>query len=198
MVYFSLGKHEESISCFKKAVQLKPSAAIYSNLGTAFFYLKQYSEALPMFEKAVEMSPEDANCMGNLADGYRLAGDKQKAQATYEKAINLAYKELRVNPRDASVAGNLALYYAKSGDLEQAKVFIKKARALDRSNVYLIYASAVVDTINNEPADAVKKLTVALEKGFSPKDVEVEPEFIPLRSRADFQSMMNRFTTNKR
>jgi hypothetical protein len=80
----------------------------------------------------------------------------------------------------------------------QARVFIKKARALDRSNVYLIYASAVVDTINNEPADAVKKLTVALEKGFSPKDVEVEPEFIPLRSRADFQSMMNRFTTNKR
>ena len=198
MVYFSLGKYEESISYFQKAVQLKSSAAIYSNLGTAFFYLRRYPEALPMFEKAVEMSPEDENFMGNLADGYRLAGDKEKAQATYEKAISLAYKELRVNPRDASVAGNLALYYAKSGDLEQAKVFIKKARALDRSNVYLIYSSAVVDTINNQPAEAVKELTVALEKGFSAKDIEVEPEFIPLRSRADFQSMMKRFTAKKR
>jgi eukaryotic-like serine/threonine-protein kinase len=198
MVYFSLGKYEESISYFQKAVQLKPSAAIYSNLGTAFFYLKRYPEALPMFQKAVEMSPEDAVFMGNLADGYRLAGDKEQARATYEKAISLAYKELRVNPRNASIAGNLALYYAKSGDLQQAKVFIKKARALDHSDVYLMYAAAVVDTINNQPADAVKELTVAMEKGFSANDVEVEPEFIPLRSRADFQSMMKRFAAKKR
>jgi len=135
--------------------------------------------------------------MGNLADGYRWAGDKDKAQATYEKAISLAYKQLRVNPRDANVAGQLALYYAKKGDPQQANDFVKKARAIDRSNVYLIYIAAVVDTIATQPADAVKELTMALEKGFSPADVTVEPEFAPLESRPDFQSMMKRFAAKK-
>jgi len=196
--YFSLGKYEESIKALQKSLQIKPAAATYTNLGTAFFYLKRYPDALPMFEKAVEMSPEDETNMGNLADGYRLTGNRDKAQATYDKAIGLAYQALRVNPRDASVVGNLALYYAKRGDPQQAKVFIKKARALDRSNVYLIYIEALVDTIDNRPEDAVKELTVALEKGFSPGDVEVEPEFAPIRSRPDFQAMMKRFAAKKR
>src|SRR5580700_4795022 len=134
-VYLNLGRFEESIPVFQKSLQMQPSGDTYTNLGTAFFYLKRYSEALSMFEKAVEMSPEDETNMGNLADGYRWAGDRVKAQATYEKAISLAYKELRVNPRDASVVGNLALYYAKKGDPQQAKEFVSKARAIDRSNV---------------------------------------------------------------
>jgi tetratricopeptide (TPR) repeat protein/TolB-like protein len=151
-VYLNLGRFEESITVFQKSLQIQPSADTYTNLGTAFFYLKRYSEALPMFEKAVEMRPEDETNMGNLADGYRLAGDRVKAQATYEKAVSLAYKQLRVNPRDANVVGHLALYYAKKGDSQQAKDFVRKARAIDRSNVYLIYIAAVVDTINNQPA----------------------------------------------
>jgi serine/threonine-protein kinase len=197
MAYFTLGKYEDSISVFQKALQIAPSAEIYTNLGTAYFYLKRYPESLPMFEKAVAMSPEDETVMGNLADGYRLSGNKEKAQATYEKAIGLAYKQLRVNPRDANVVGQLALYYAKKGDPQQAKDFIKKARAIDRSNVYLIYIAAVVDTIDNHPADAVKELTAALEKGFSPSDVELEPEFLTLAPRPDFQAMMKRFTSKK-
>ena len=79
-----------------------------------------------MFEKAVELNPEDETTMGNLADGYRTAGNTAKASETYEKAIALGYKELRVNPRDADVAGRLALYYAKKGDIAQASDFIKE------------------------------------------------------------------------
>jgi tetratricopeptide (TPR) repeat protein len=197
-VYLNLGRFEESLPAFQKSLQIQPSGDTYTNLGTAFFYLKRYSEALPMFEKAVEMSPEDETNMGNLADGYRWAGDRVKAQATYEKAISLAYKELRVNPRDASVVGNLALYYAKKGDPQQAKEFVSKARAIDRSNVYLMYIAAVVDTINNQPTDAVKELTGALEKGYSPVDVAADPEFGSLEDRGDFRLMMKRFTPKKR
>jgi serine/threonine-protein kinase len=195
--YFSLGQYDESIKAYQTSLQIRPDAVTYANLGTSFFYLKRYPEAVPMFEKAVEMSPEDEMNMGNLADGYRLAGDRAKAQATYEKAIRLAYDALRVNPRDATVIGHLALYYAKKGDPQQAKQFIKKARAIDRSNVYLGYIAAVVDTIDNHPADAVAELTAALEKGFSPRDVEMDPEFGPLQSRSDFQSMLKRSAGKK-
>jgi len=191
--YFTMGKYDESIAAFQKSLQIKPTADTYSNLGTEFFYQKRYPEAISMFEKAVEMSPEDETNAGNLADGYRLAGNTAKAQATYDKAITLAYKELRVNPRDASVTGRMALYYAKNGDVQQGKDFVKRARAIDGSDAYLIYVSAIVKTIANEPADAVKDLGLALQKGFSVKDASVEPEFAPLLARPDFQALVKKY-----
>src|SRR5260221_14648048 len=119
-----------------------------------------------MFEKAVEMSPEDETNTGNLADGYRLAGNAAKAQATYDKAISLAYKELRVNPRDASVAGRKGLYFAKKGDTQQGKDFVKRAPAIDASYAYLIYNSAGVQTQRKEPPDCAKKFRPGPPKGF--------------------------------
>ena len=193
--YFSLSKYDEGITAFQKSLQLKPDASTYSNLGTAFFYLKRYPQALQMFEKAVEMNPDDETNMGNLADGYRWSGNADQARATYEKAIGLAYKELRVNPRNADVVGQLALYYAKKGDPAQAKEFIKKARAIDRSSVYLIYTTAVVDTIAGKHAEAMNDLRLAVEKGYAVTDIQSDPEFAPLQSRPDFQSLIKKSTS---
>ncbi len=82
---------------------------------------------MQMSEKAAEMNPGGQTVVGNLADAYRWAGQKDKANATYDKAIALAYKQLQVNPRDANTMG-LMLLYAKKGDLTQAKEFIKRAQ----------------------------------------------------------------------
>lgn len=191
-VNFSIGKFDEGIAALQKSLQIKPVASTYSNLGAALFYLKRYPEALSMFQKAVEMSPDDETNMGNLADGYRWSGKPEQASATYEKAIALGYKEMRVNPRNAEVAGRLALYYAKKGDPAQASNFIKKARSMDKSTVYLIYISAVVNTIGNKPADAVKDLRLALEKGYSAGDIQSDPEFAPLQTRPDYQSLLKK------
>jgi tetratricopeptide (TPR) repeat protein/TolB-like protein/predicted Ser/Thr protein kinase len=196
--YFTMGKYDEGIAAFQKSLQIKPTADIYTNLGTGFFYLKRYTEALPMFEKAVAMNPEDETTMGNLADGYRIAGNTAKAQETYDRAIGLAYKALRVNPRDADVAGRMALYYAKKGDTQQADVFVKRARAINPADASLIYNSAVVKTLANQPAEAVKELGLALQKGYPIKDAAAEPEFAPLQSRPDYQALMKKFTSQKK
>jgi len=192
-VYSRMGKYEESITAYQKALQIQPYAATYSNLATAFFYLKRYPEAVQTFEKAVQMNPGDETYTGNLADAYRWAGQKDKANASYDKAISLAYKQLQVNPRDATIMGHLALYYGKKGDTTQAKEFIKRARSIDPSDVYSLYISAVVDTIANEPKPAIATLRTALQKGFSVGDVESEPEFAPLRLSPDYQAMIKQF-----
>ena len=195
--YFTMGKYDEGIAAFQKALQIKPTGDTYTNLGTGYFYLKKYPEALSMFEKAVELNPEDETTMGNLADGYRTAGNTAKASETYEKAIALGYKELRVNPRDADVAGRLALYYAKKGDIAQASDFIKRARAINPADASLIYNSAVVKTIGNQPAEAVKDLALAIQKGYSAKDAIQDPEFTSLHERPDYQALMKRYAGNK-
>jgi tetratricopeptide (TPR) repeat protein/TolB-like protein len=196
--YFTMGKYDEGIAAFQKSLQIKPTADIYTNLGTGYFYQKKYPEALTMFEKSVELNSEDEITMGNLADGYRITGNTAKAQATYDKAISLAYKELRVNPRDADVAGRLALYYAKKGDTQQATEFVRRARAINPSVANLLFDSAVVNTIGNRPADAVKDLELALQKGYAAQDAAQEPEFAPLRSRPDFQALLRRYEAKKK
>src|SRR5579859_915830 len=196
-VYSRMGRYEESVSAYQKALQIQPYAATYSNLGTSFFYLKRYPESVQMFQKAVEMSPGDETIVGNLADAYRWAGDKNKANATYNEAIGLAYKQLQVNPRASTAPGHMALYPAKKGDVPQAQDFIRRARSIDPSDVYLIYTVAIVAVNANDPGGAIEALRSALQKGFATADIDSDPEFTPLHDRADYKALLKEFAPKK-
>ncbi len=196
-VYVSLGKYEESIAAFKKSLELRPDAQTYSNLATSLFSLKRYSEAVPMFEKAVEMNPSDQLLTGNLADGYRWAGQQDKANLAYKKAIALCTKELQVNPRSSGILGQMALYYAKSGDLGKARGLLQRAKAISPGALDLFLTGATLETIANRPAEAVAELRKAMQKGQSAADVEADPEFTPLRARPDYQALIKEYAAKK-
>jgi tetratricopeptide (TPR) repeat protein/TolB-like protein/predicted Ser/Thr protein kinase len=193
-IYFQEGKYNECIPAFQRALQIQPHFALYSNIGTAYYFLKRYNDAVQMFEKAVEMNPNQQVAVGNLADAYRLSGQREKAQVTYDKAIALAYKELEVNPRNASTMGFLALYYARKGDPTRAADFIQRARAIDRADVNLIYKEAIVDALANRPSDALKALRGAFEKGYSTEEAESEPDFAGLHTHPEFQKLVSEFS----
>jgi tetratricopeptide (TPR) repeat protein len=135
--------------------------------------------------------------MGNLADGYRLAGQADKANATYKKAIELCNKELQVNPRDSSILGQMALYYAQSGDLGKARELLQRAKNISPNLPDLYVAAATLETIANRPAEAVAELKKALEKGESAADVDANPEFAVLRTRPDYQALIKQYAGKK-
>jgi eukaryotic-like serine/threonine-protein kinase len=197
-VYVSMGRYQDSIEPLEKAMQLDPQPAVISNLGTSYFYLHRYPEAVKQFEKAVELNPNDETMMGNLADGYRAAGQMDKAKATYDKAIALAFKALRVNPRSAATMGSLALYFSKKGDIDQAREFMKRARGLDPSSVDLILISAEVHVLSNRPEDAIAELKKGLQHGLTTTSIETDPELDSLRKRADYQMLMNHYASKKK
>ena len=85
--------------------------------GTAYFYLKRYPDAVKAFEQAAALNPNDAITMGNLADGLRWSGQRDRALNVYATAISLAYKDLQVNPKDATTLAMVGLYQAKSGKM---------------------------------------------------------------------------------
>jgi eukaryotic-like serine/threonine-protein kinase len=193
-VLFSQGKYEECIPAFQKALEIQPSWEIYSNLGTAYFYLKRPAESVAAFERALQLNPNQEVAVGNLADAYRLAGQKEKASATYDKAIALAFKELEVNPRNADSMASLALYYAKKGTTNRALDFIRRARAIDENNVEYIYSEAIVRTLAGQPREALKSLRVAFEKGYAVSYALGNPEFDTLENLPEFKELVADFT----
>jgi serine/threonine protein kinase/tetratricopeptide (TPR) repeat protein len=196
--YIRLGKWAESIPALQKALELKPDYYTYSNLGTANFYLRRYDDAVKMFEKAVEINPKDEALTGNLADAYRWSGRTQQAVSTYEKAIALAYQELQVNPRAAGTVGDLALYYAKKGDLDNGERYIRQARAMDSSDVQLIYSEAQVYAIAGKQEQALKALREAFQKGFSPGEAQNDPEMAKLKGLPEFAKLSSEYNKQAR
>jgi tetratricopeptide (TPR) repeat protein len=196
-VYIRLGRYEDSIGVFKKSLELQPDPLTYSSLATSLFYLKRYSEAVPMFEKAVEMSPSDQTMMGNLGDGYRWAGQQEKANLTYKKAIALCSRDLQVDPRSSSILGQMALYYAKSGDLPKARELLQRAKGISPGQFDLYYAGATLEAIANRPAEAIAELTKAMQKGQPAADAEADPELALLRTRPDYQALIKEYSRKK-
>jgi tetratricopeptide (TPR) repeat protein len=145
-----------------------------------------------MFEKAADMQPNAENYVGNLADGYRWAGEREKARAAYDKAIGLALKAIQVNPRDAATRGNLALYYAKRGDAAAAQRFMKEARAIDPKSVDLLYNEAVLSALVGDKDRAFADLGKALDAGLPLSSVETDPDMRGLRSDPRFAALKSR------
>ena len=143
-----------------------------------------------MFEKAVELSPNSESFVGNLGDGYRWAGQPEKAKATYEKAIALALKELQVDRRNAVVRGSLGLYYAKIGDVKQADRFIRDARAIDRSNVLLMFEEAIIYALSNRNAEALTALEEALKAGYPVSMIQSDPDLRTVRQDPRFENLV--------
>jgi serine/threonine protein kinase/Flp pilus assembly protein TadD len=184
--YLRQAKWAEAIPSFQKALALQPDADIYSNLGTAYFFLGRYGDSVKMFDQAVALSPKNEQLMGNLGDAYRASGRGPEAAATYDKAIALAYAQLQVNPRDAETMADLAFYYAKKGDPVQGQQYIRQARAIDASNLQLIYMEGQIYALGGKPAEALRALREAFQKGYPPEEAQKDPELASLKDSAQF------------
>ena len=190
--YLEIGRFEEAARAFEKALTLLPNPETYTNLGISYYFVGKFNEAVPMFEKAVELSPNSESFVGNLGDGYRWAGQQDKARATYEKAIALALKELQVDRRNAGVRGSLGLYYAKIGDVKQADRFIRDARAIDRSNVLLMFEEAIIYALSNRNAEALTALEEALKAGYPVSMIRSDPDLRTVREDPRFENLLKR------
>jgi eukaryotic-like serine/threonine-protein kinase len=196
-IYLQEGKYQDCIPYFQKALQIQPFWSTYSNLGTAYFFLKEYPNSVDMFEKAVALNPNNTLTTVNLADGYRAAGQSDKARATYEKAISLGFKELQTNPQNAEVIDEIALSYAKIGNAHDADSFIRRARALDKNNVGYIYDQAKISAILGRKDEALKELQEAFEKHFPAQFAAGDSELENIQSAPEFRALIGKYSSQK-
>jgi len=95
IAFFSLGnlhvdlkEFESAVSCYQKAIKLKPDlVAAYNNLGLAFRGLNDFSNAVENYEKAIKLKQDHVGAHYNLAQAYKEKGDFKKAINSYQTAI---------------------------------------------------------------------------------------------------------------
>ena len=118
---FAIGKSEESLAAFQKALETEPDNAINRyNYGSILQELKQYERALKEYDRAVALDPRMAKAFNNRGITHCLLGNHQKAVPDLRKALSL----------DASVAefhNNLGVVLSQLGKKKKAHEYFLEA-----------------------------------------------------------------------
>lgn len=112
--YYELKQFDESISEYKKAIDLDPNNDGGYNIGWALCYAGRAEEAIPYFEMMMRVSPKSSFPLLGL-------GDTKLFQGEYEDAIPYLQKAIEMNPKYFRMHLDLAACYAAQGREKEAK-----------------------------------------------------------------------------
>ncbi len=84
-----LGRFEEALAGYDKAISLKPDFEDYYNRGNALGELKRFEEALASYDKAIALKPDFAEAFSNRGNALKELKRPGEALASYDKAIAL-------------------------------------------------------------------------------------------------------------
>jgi len=192
-LYYYMGREQEALTALRRSLSLRPTADAYSNLGTLQFLRGSYTDATRTFQDAVGLDTNNAVLWGNLADAQRLAKvGAPVVAAVYRKAVDLARQELEINPKQSLLRACLATYLANLWEREAALQEIARARADDPDNSQVAFLSALVHEAAGQRAQALAEIKIAVQKGYSPREIRVHPDLALLRQSPQFAEIAER------
>ena len=119
-----LGKHSEALEASKRAVNLRPSAESYFNIGLANFYLKQYREAAEGYRAAIKLDPY------NSADAYYALGLVYRDWGKADDEIQAYKQAIKLRPDYTVAYERLGSRYLKSKKFNEAVEVFRQLAAL--------------------------------------------------------------------
>ena len=90
MIINKLGRLDEAVRYYKKAIELKPSFnEAHFNLANTSYELNDLNKAEASYKKVIELKPDLAEAHNNLGMTVNKMGRLDEAEACYKKAIEL-------------------------------------------------------------------------------------------------------------
>jgi serine/threonine protein kinase/tetratricopeptide (TPR) repeat protein/TolB-like protein len=188
--YQKSGENAQALVCFQRALAIGPDDFAYSNIGTIHYDEGRYEEAARAYEAAIRINPRDPATHSAVGDAYSRLGRKDQALTEYRRAADISRELLAVNPRDAVLLVQHAVYEAKTGMSHEATTHATAALALAPGNNIVLYKVSVVYSLSGRPADAVKTLKLAIEKGYSRLLARRDLDLDSIRTRPDVQALL--------
>lgn len=181
-VYHALGRDDDASSALQHALEIKPNADVYNNLGTIRYYQGKYDLAAAAFEKTVALNANDYNSWASLGDAYRQLHNQAKANQAYRQAIQLIKDEIARHPDQAELPAELALYLAKSGEKSAALQQLQTVPLDAIKDPTILFEVAIAYEVSGQRDKALNALTAAVKAGQNLDDIKNEPELVSLRA----------------
>ena len=93
--YEAVGRVDDAIAAYKTAIEIKPAANLYLNLGGVQGRAGKGAEAVASFQKAAELDP------ANAAQAWRNAGIILSNAGKYKEAVDPLKKSTELDPKSA-------------------------------------------------------------------------------------------------
>ena len=127
----TLGRHEEAIRCFDKALELDPRfVGAWSNKGNSLTDLGRNEEAILCCDKALELDPRNV-------DAWNNKGNSLNSLERFEEAIRCFDKAMELGPRNAVIWSNKGGSLHSLGRHGEAILCIDTAMELDQRNAVI-------------------------------------------------------------
>lgn len=183
---------DQAMHVLQQGLQVRPSAALYTNLGNLFFLRGNYLEAASAFEDAVSNTKGNpASYLGwaNLADTLLwLPGREQKAQAAYQKASSLLEPLLQRHPENKNFQSRMALYSARVGDQPKTRRLLQSLLANPAKDASVYFRAGMSYELIGERELAIAAIAQASKLGYPKAYIEAEPSLLALRRDARYVS----------
>jgi len=189
-VFHMLDRNEEAASVLQRAVELQPSATLYSNLGTLLFFDGRYAEALGPMRKAVELGGNEFRNWGNLGDTLRwIPARKGEANEAYATAIRLAEERLQKTPANVEWQTALLLYRVKRGEKKNTEQELRRLAGIEKLPGGVLYELAVSAELTGNRSLAMQLLLKSIKAGYAIREVKSDPELVSLRTDEGYLRM---------
>ena len=93
--YDAAGRSDDAANAYKQAIELKPSAAYYNNLGGILGRAGKIEDAMAAFQKSAELDPQ------NAAQAYRNGGITLYNVGKMKEAVEPLKKATELDPKNA-------------------------------------------------------------------------------------------------
>lgn len=185
------GRDEEALQVVQQGLQIRPTGALYSNLGLALFQRGDYVGAAKAYERAVTPPAGNPNrylSWANLGDTLLwIPGREAQAREAYGKARQLLALRLSRAPNDPTLLSRMGLYAARSADTDGALSLTAKAVAAAPKSPDIHFRAALVYELLHRRELALKELAQAKHFGYPVSAIDTEPDFVALRRDPRYQ-----------
>lgn len=136
-IYFELGRMDDGIADFKKAVELggdrKHIARSMKEITPKLMQSNAHNDLVRVYEKASEIDPDNVDTLMGLSAGYKFLGSEDDLSRTAEKLYRAALKLNKYQQLEMVAAAFLSM-----DRLREAAGVQKRLYDLTRNRIYLI------------------------------------------------------------
>ena len=186
--YYLNFQMDDASLAWSQSLEIEPSAANYSNLGTALFFSGKFERAAENYLKAVNLQTSDPILWSNLGDAQKFARQPENSIESFTKALKTLDAKLSVNPTDQELIGVRARVLSELGQCQEALTIVDAIGAGNITEPYLYYDLSLA-TLRCQEVDRAKQMIVeAVALGYPREILEKDIQFAAIINQLTYKS----------